>query len=98
MIEKVIERFKQYNKQSFLDLASAHKKYAFMGVGNHSISNIYPVIQQLSIPIKIVQSRTITNAEKMASRFNVAYTNSIDDICKNEEIEGVFVSSTATSL
>ncbi len=92
MIEKVIERFKQYNKQSFLDLASKHtKKYAFIGVGNHSISNIYPVIQQLSIPIKIVQSRTITNAEKMASRFNAAYTNSIDDICKNEEIEGVFV-------
>jgi len=92
MIEKLIERFKQYKKQSFLNLpANYKKKYAFIGVGSHSISNLFPVIQHLAIPIEIIQSRTITNAEKMAKRFHASYTDSIDSICNNQNIDGVFV-------
>ncbi len=93
MIEKIIEKYKNKKKQFFLDFPEKHKnQYAFAGVGSHSISNLYPVLSYLSVPLKMIYSRSLANAEKMAKRFSGAVgVNDIDSICKSPNINGVFI-------
>lgn len=93
MIEKIIEKYKSHKKQGFLNLPESYKeKYAFAGVGGHSISNLYPVLMYLGVPIKMIYSRNSSNAVKMANRFpGASGTGNFDDICKNNDITGVFI-------
>lgn len=93
MIKRLTEKYKNYKKQSFLESPSKfNKQYAFIGVGGHSISNLYPVLLFNGVPIKMVYSRTLSNAVKMAERFNGAVgVDSVDTIIDNKNIQGVFI-------
>ncbi len=95
MLGKLIDRYKNYRKQSYLNKHDSYKHhYAFVGVGNHSISNLYPAIDFLGVPLKMICTRTETNATKMAGRYNGATgTDNLDNIIKNDAIKGVFVCS-----
>lgn len=93
MINSLIERYKTFRKQNFLNqFQSYNTKYAFVGVGNHSISNLYPCIDYLGLPLKYICTRNLKNAELMAAKFQD--TKGIDslEIIKNDStIKGVFV-------
>lgn len=66
--------------------------YAFVGVGAHSMANLYPVLQHLQVTLKYIWSRNIEHAQKMAAQFsNCSGVNQIDIICKDPNIKGVFV-------
>lgn len=93
MLQQLIDRYKNYRKQTYLDHPARHKHaYAFVGVGNHSISNLYPCLDFLAVPLKIICSRSASNAEKMAKRYPGAKgTADINDIINDPSIRGVFV-------
>lgn len=93
MIKKIVARYKNYKKQSYLNMTKSYKtNFAFAGVGGHSISNLYPVIQYLGVPIKEVYSGKLSNAEKMASKFHGAKgTDDFQSILNNNNIDSVFI-------
>ncbi|HHP7240838.1 MAG TPA: Gfo/Idh/MocA family protein [Cyclobacteriaceae bacterium] len=94
MIDGLIEKYKQVRKQGYLKLDKSYKyKYAFVGVGNHSISNLYPCLNYLAVPLKIICTRNKENAVRMASRYGAEGTDSLTDIINDVEIKGVFVSA-----
>ena len=94
MLDKLIGAYKNRRKQGFLDLTAAYKhKYAFVGVGNHSIVNLYSVIDYLRVPLKYIVTRTENNAVKMAGRYGAEGTTDLDRVLNDPEIKGVFVCS-----
>jgi virulence factor len=95
MIATLIDKYKNYRKQGYLNFPGQYKhKYAFIGVGNHSISNLYPNIDYLGVPLKYIVTRSRSNAEKMALRYAHALgTNRIDDILNDDEVKAVFICS-----
>ncbi len=93
MITKLIDRYKQLQKLKMLAATSTYKHtYAFVGVGGHSMTNLYPVLQHLQIQLKYICTRNIDNAKKMAEQFNhCSGINDVEIICKDASIKGVFV-------
>ena len=92
-MEFLFEKYRQYRKKQFLELPGKYKAgYAFLGVGNHSISNLYPIIQYLGIIPKWIFSRKAENAEAMATRFaGCKGTNDLNRILQDPAIEGVII-------
>ncbi|MCW3074937.1 MAG: oxidoreductase domain protein [Flaviaesturariibacter sp.] len=94
-LNKAIQHYRQRKKKKFLQQPSSYKhKYAIIGTGIHNITNIYPCLWFLGIPVKIIYSRNKTNAISAAQRWpDCIGTNSLEDIINNESITGVFVAS-----
>lgn len=99
MLNSLIERYKTFRKQNFLgQFQSYQAQYAFVGVGNHSISNLYPCIDYLGLPLKYICTRNIQNAELMAAKFQGAQgIDNLETIKQDESIKGVFVCASPTA-
>lgn len=54
VLNNYIERYKSIRRMSWLKRIYTDK-YAFIGLGNHSISNLYPVIDYLAHPTNPVE-------------------------------------------
>ena len=68
-------------------------KYAFVGIGNHSTNNLYPVLNYLHVPLKYICCQSPGKLHLIEEAFpQVHATTSLDDILADEEIRGVFVS------
>jgi virulence factor len=94
-LQQFIERYKKNRKQEFLDRPGTYRhRYAFVGAGQHSISNLYPLIHYLGIPLKQIFSLHAEHAVKMAARFpQCTGTGNFDDILNDDQVKGVFVSA-----
>ncbi len=66
-------------------------KYAFVGVGNHALQNLYPVIQYLGIQLKYICCKSPDKLQLIENRFGVTATTSLDMILNDSEIKGIFV-------
>ena len=90
---RLIEKYKSIRKQSYLNtLGNYRAKYAFVGVGHHSISNLYPCLQSLGVPLKFIYSRDLANAKRMATQFEgCTGTSEIDEILESKEVNGIFI-------
>jgi virulence factor len=99
MITKIIERYAQLQKQKMLDANKAYTNaYAFVGVGAHSMANLYPVLQHLRIQLNYICTRNIDNAKKMATQFShCVAVNDLSIICNDPKIKGVFVCAQTTA-
>lgn len=92
MISNLINRYKQFKKNDRLNNLSSYKyEYAFVGVGGHSLDNLYPIIDYLGVPLKYIHSRTLANAEKLALKYNAIATSNLNEILKDPKVKGVFV-------
>lgn len=93
MISFLIDRYKNYRKQGYLNTPNTYSApLAFVGAGSHSIGNLYPVIYYLGLPLQSIVTKTLSNAEKMALRFpNCSPTNDLKTVLDNKEIKGVMV-------
>lgn len=91
-IKNIIERYKHI--RSFRMLRQSYKsKYAFVGIGNHSTNNLYPVINYLHIPLKYICCKSPSKLHMIEEVFpHVRATTSLDEILADEEVKGVFVS------
>ncbi len=93
MIESLIDKYKGVRKNSLLKSKVFQYKYAFVGIGQHSLSNLYPVIDYLGVPLKYIYSRTLENAKLHASKYHAIATDDLSKILNDPEVKGVFLCS-----
>ena len=94
MIKKVITRYKQMRTSSYLR-QTYQCSYAFVGMGHHSLTNLYPVLHYLGVPLKYICVTSERKARLIERRFiGVKATTSLDEILKDETVKGVFVAAT----
>ena len=51
MLTQLIDRYKRFRTEHYIT-HTYQCQYAFVGMGQHSLSNLYPVIRYLQIPVK----------------------------------------------
>ncbi len=94
VLQKIIDRYKSQRKTTYLNSLDRYQfKYAFLGTGYHSISNLYPCLENLNVPLKYIYSRQVGNANKLSQRFpGCIGTDSVKGIFADPEVRGVFIS------
>ena len=96
-MEKLIERLKQIRKRSYIKRTYTFR-YAFVGMGNHSINNLYPIINYLRVELKYIVTRSEKNAILINDNFpNIIGTADFDKVLNDSEIRGVFISANPKS-
>ena len=95
MLNYFLSRYKRIQTRAFLLRPRQYKKeYAIVGTGQHSITNLYPCLWHLGVPIKKIYSTTKTNAEAAAARWNDCKgTDNISEILNDSKISGVIVAA-----
>ena len=72
--------------------------YAFVGLGQHSLTNLYPVLHYLGVPLKYICVTSERKAKLIERKFvGVTATTSLDEVLKDESIKGVFVSASPSA-
>ncbi len=96
-MQKLIKRFKNYRKRKYLTTVSK-KKYAFVGLGMHSINNLIPVINYFKIDLKYIVTKSLKNARLIDKAYPHSIgTNDFDKVLNDGAISGVFISSNPSS-
>ncbi len=97
MIESLIDKYKGVRKSSLLKSKVFQYKYAFVGIGQHSLSNLYPIIDYLGVPLKYIFSRTLDNAVLHAKKYHAIATDDLSQVLNDPEVKGVFLCSHPTA-
>ncbi len=96
MIKQLINRYKRLRTEHFL--AQTHPySYAFVGMGQHSLTNLYPVLHYLGVPLKYICVTSERKAQMIAQKYRVKATSSLDMILNDDEVKGIFVSATPSA-
>jgi len=89
----IIERYKKIRKKGVLS-KKYKEKYAFVGIGNHSINNLYPVLNYLNVDIKYIVVKSTDTLQLIKDNFpHLIATTNLDEVLADETIKGVFVSA-----
>lgn len=100
MLNAAINRFNQIRKTKHLNnpLFLTQKKYAFIGVGMHSLANLYPLLHHFNIDLKYIHTRSSSPGIQLKKQFPACtFTRDLSDILNDKEVEGVFVCSAPAS-
>ncbi len=96
-MDKIIERVKNLKKAAYLN-KSYTGIYAFVGIGGHSINNLYPVLNYLRVPLKYIVTKSEKNASSISKNFNgIIGTNDLDKVLNDEEVKGIFICTSPKS-
>ena len=96
-MEKLIHQLKNIRKRFYIK-KTYNSNYAFIGMGNHSINNLYPVINYLRLQLKYIVTQSEKNAELINDNFpNVEGTNDLKKVLNDNEINGIFISANPKS-
>ena len=97
MIQQLIERYKRIRTERFLAQTYQYS-YAFVGMGQHSLTNLYPVLHYLGVPLKYICVTSERKARLIERKFpHVKATTSLDMILNDDEVKGVFVSASPSA-
>lgn len=92
-MNKIINFLKNIRKQSHLML-SYQNKYSFVGIGSHSINNLYPVLNYLRVPLKYIVVRSSKNAKLIDDNFEgIIGTNDFKKVLNDAEVKALFICS-----
>lgn len=92
VLQKIIERYNLFRSMNWLQSIYTDK-YAFVGLGNHSINNLYPVLDYLHVSLKYICCKSVDKIPLIMHKWkNVQATTSFEDMLIDQEIKGVFVS------
>ena len=96
-MKELIKRYKDYQKKNYI-LSGSKKKYAFIGVGTHSIYNLYPIINFLRLELKYIVTKSHSNAKLINMNFpHSVGTSDLDLVLNDTEVSGVFISATPSA-
>jgi len=97
MKNNIIKRYKDSRNRAFLsDVYTG--QYAFVGIGGHSLANLYPVLHHLQVQLKYICCRSKDKAALIEWKYKgVKAVTSLDEILKDNAVNGVFVSASPTS-
>jgi len=97
MIQPLIDRYKRMRTERFL--AQTYQcSYAFVGMGQHSLTNLYPVLHYLGVPLKYICVTSERKARLIERKFHhVKATTSLETIVNDQEVKGIFVSASPSA-
>jgi len=97
MIQALINRYKRMRTERFLRQTYQYQ-YAFVGMGQHSLTNLYPVLHYLGVPLKYICVTSERKARLIVRKFpGVKATTSLNEILNDEAVKGIFVSASPTA-
>ncbi len=97
MIQQLIDRYKRYRTERFLAQTYQYS-YAFVGMGQHSLTNLYPVLHYLGVPLKYICVTSERKSRLIERKFpHVKATTSLDTILNDDEVKGIFVSASPSA-
>lgn len=100
MLSVLLNKFNHYRKEKLLNSPLYHtqKQYAFVGVGMHSLSNLYPILRHFGVSLRYIYTRQSNWQQPMGNWFpNCRFTNNLEHIIADPEIAGVFVCARANT-
>ena len=96
-MESLINRFKWIRKKNIIQ-KSYQLKYAFVGIGNHSLHNLYPVLSFLNVPLKYIVSKSQKTSDLIQQNYpSVIATTDFDAVLNDSEVRGIFICSCPAS-
>ena len=97
MIQAAINRYKRMRTERFLRQTYQYQ-YAFVGMGQHSLTNLYPVLHYLGLPLKYICVTSGRKAKLIEQKYpHVIATTSLDEILNDKAVKGVFVSASPSA-
>lgn len=96
MIKRIYKKVNQLRKQVYLNnaLYKTKKKYAFVGFGMHSLSNLFPILTHFGIAIKFICTKESVIPESIQSQFpGSVFIHDLGIISNDQDVEAVFVSA-----
>ena len=97
MIQHLIDRYKRIRTERFLAQTYQYS-YAFVGMGQHSLTNLYPVLHYLGVPLKYICVTTERKSRLIERKFpQVKATTSLDTILNDDDVKGIFVSASPSA-
>jgi len=96
-MNSLINRFKWIRKKNIIQ-KSYQSKYAFVGIGNHSLHNLYPVLAFLNVPLKYIVTRSQKTTDLVQQNYpSIIATTNFDEVLNDPEVRGVFICSDPAS-
>ena len=96
-MKKLIDKYKSDRKIKFLSKKYS-SKYAFVGIGNHSINNLYPILDYLKVDLKYIVSNSAATAKAINNNYeNIQGINDLNIVLNDTDINGVFISANPSS-
>lgn len=98
MLSALLNRFNTHRKEKLLNAPLFHteKQYAFVGVGMHSLTNLYPILRHFGISLRYIHTRQSSWQQQMTHWFpNCRFTNNLQEIIDDVNVAGVFVCTKA---
>ena len=93
MIRQLTNRYKRMRTERYLN-QTYKSQYAFVGMGQHSLTNLYPVLHYLQVPLKYICVTSERKARLIERKFNgTIATTRLDDILNDESVKGVLVAA-----
>lgn len=97
MIQKLINRYKRMRTKRYLCQTYQHS-YAFIGMGQHSLTNLYPVLHYLGVSLKYIYATSERKARLIEQKFaGTKATDSLDAILNDKDVIGVFVATSPSA-
>ena len=91
--QSLIERYRRLRARRQWRQA-CEGRYAFVGVGSHSMACLYPVLASLHVPLKYICCRTADKLPLIERAYpGVCATTSLERMLQDDEVCGVFVSA-----
>jgi virulence factor len=90
-MKKIIDAYKNRKKRAIIQ--SVYKgNYAFVGIGAHSLNNLYPILDYHKINLKYIVTRSKENADFVSQCYkNTEGTNDLNKVLADDSIQGIFV-------
>ena len=93
MIQQLINRYKRMRTERYLN-ETYSCQYAFVGMGQHSLTNLYPVLHYLEVPLKYICVTSERKARLIEHKFKgIRATTMLDDVLNDESVKGVLVAA-----
>ena len=93
MIQQLINRYKRMRTERYLN-ETYRCQYAFVGMGQHSLTNLYPVLHYLQVPLKYICVTSERKARLIERKFKgIKATTRLDDVLNDEDVKGVLVAA-----
>ena len=90
-LDNLIGRYKRI--RSIKDLENTYTgTYALVGIGNHCVGNLLPVVHHLQLPLKYICCTSETKAALVSKRYTASIgTTSLQQILDDDTVDAVFV-------
>lgn len=97
MIQRLINRYKRMRTERYLN-ETYRCQYAFVGMGQHSLTNLYPVLHYLQVPLKYICVTSERKARLIERKYKgLKATTRLDDVLDDKEVKGVLVAASPSA-